>query len=239
MVVKFPPGVQHRRFTVADYHRIIDLAILPENLPVELIDGEVVVKAERRSALYRGTAAIERYPFSPAEVRRLVAAGLLDPKDVVELRNVEEWQPMRIGDPHCACVDLLTYVLTVALAAVARVRIQNPVVLDTSEPEPDASVVRLRPDNYRGGKPQAADVLLIVEVADTTLSYDRTVKGPRYASNGIPEYWIVDLNSDVVLVRRDPQSDGTWAAVTPHGSGDTLTIAALPGVSIAVTEILP
>lgn len=239
MVVKFPPGVQHRRFTVADYHRMIDLAILPGNLPVELIDGEVVVKAERRLAPFRGTSRIERYPFSPLEVRRLRAAGLLSPTDLVEQRNVEEWQPMPIGDPHCVCVDLLTNLLVLVLAGRAWVRIQNPVVLDTSEPMPDVSIVQLRPDAYRGGKPQPADVFLIVEVADTTLAYDRNIKGPLYARNVIPEYWIIDLNSDTVLVHRNPQPDGTWATVTTHGRGDMLTVAALPTVTVAVADILP
>jgi hypothetical protein len=239
MVVKFPPGVQHRRFTIADYHRMIDLAILPENLPVELIDGELAVKAERRSAPYRGTARIERYPFSPEEVRRLRAAGLLSPTDMVERRDVEEWRPMSIGIPHCACVDLVNFTLMLALATVARVRIQNPVVLDTTEPEPDASVVRHRADNYRTGKPEAVDVYLIVEVADTTLDYDRDVKGPTYARNGIPEYWIVDLNSNTILVHRDPRPDGTWADVATRRRGDTLEVAALPGVTIAVADILP
>src|SRR4051812_36679691 len=122
MVVKLPPGVRYRQFTVHEYHRMIDLAILPENLPVELIDGELAVKAERRSAPFRGTARIERYPFSPTEVRRLRAAGLLGSSDLVEQRDVEEWQPMGIGDPHCECVDLLNNLLVPALAGVARVR---------------------------------------------------------------------------------------------------------------------
>src|SRR6266480_1050298 len=116
MVVKIPPGVQYRRFTIADYHRMIDVAILPEDLPVELIDGEVVVKGEYRSAPYRGTALIERYPFSRSEIRRLRAAGLLGPTDVVEQRGTEEWRPMTIGDPHCVCVDLLNNLLTPVLA---------------------------------------------------------------------------------------------------------------------------
>ena len=127
---------------------------------------------------------------------------------------------MPIGDPHCECVDLLTNLLTVALAALARVRIQNPVVLDTSLPVPDVSVVQKR--SYAGGKPQPADVFLIIEVADTTLSYDRNVKGPTYARNGIPEYWIIDLNSDTVLVHRNPQPDGTWEiSFEEHGDQKT------------------
>jgi hypothetical protein len=237
MVVKTPLGVQYRRFTVDEYHRIIDLAILPEDLPVELIDGEVVVKGEYRSAPYRGTALIERYPFSRSELRRLRAAGLLSPTDVVEQRDVEEWPAMTIGDPHCECVDLLNSVLTLALAGVARVRVQNPVVLDTSDPEPDVSVVRRR--SYRAGKPQSADVYLLVEVADTSLDYDRNVKGPLYARNGIPEYWIIDLNSDTVLVHRGPRPDGTWATTDARRRGDTLDLAALPGVSVPVADVLP
>jgi Uma2 family endonuclease len=80
---------------------------------------------------------------------------------------------------------------------------------------------------------------LIVEVADSSLTYDRDVKGPLYAQNGIPEYWVVDLNSDSVLVYRGPRPDGTWATAETRRRGDTLTVAALPGVSVAVADILP
>src|SRR3954454_9718365 len=111
MVVKSLPGVRYRRFTVDEYLRMIDLAILHEDLPVELIEGEVVVKGEYRSAPYRGTALIERYPFTRGELRRLRAAGLLGPNDLVEQRTSREWPIVTIGDPHCLCVDLLTNLL--------------------------------------------------------------------------------------------------------------------------------
>jgi Uma2 family endonuclease len=239
MVVKFPPDVQYHQFTVDDYHRMIDLGILTEDHPLELIDGEVVWKANRRSPQWHGTACRERYPFSAEEYGRLLEAGILTPGDRVELSRGERGERMTIGDPHCACVDRCLDILHRAVGLGGLVRVQNPVVLDVHEPEPDLSVVTRRPDYYRLGKPRAADVLLLIEVADTSFEYDRDVKGPRYARNGIPEYWIVNLTDDTLHVYRGPQPDGTWAVSETRRRGDMLTAAALPGVAVAVADILP
>jgi len=116
--------------------------------------------------------------------------------------------------------------------------IQNPVRLsDFSEPEPDVALLRPRPDLYRARKPRAEDVLLLVEVADTSLDYDRRTKLPRYAAAGIPEVWIVNLVDQRVEVYRDPRPDG-YATHTVHARGDSLAPASLPEVAIAVGEIL-
>jgi Uma2 family endonuclease len=239
MVIKFPPDVQHHRFTVDDYHRMIDLGILTEEHPLELIDGEVVWKANRRSPQWHGTAHIERYPFTADEYRRLLDAGILSPSDRVEVNEGELGERMTIGDAHCTCVDRCQDLLHDTIGRRGLVRIQSPIVLDVHEPEPDISVVHRRSDYYRSGKPQAADVLLLIEVADSSFDFDRDVKGPRYARNGIPEYWIVDLNTDTVLVHRGPQPDGTWATTEMRRRGDALAVAALPGVAVAVADILP
>src|SRR5947209_3972215 len=105
MVVKFPLGVQYHRFTVEDYHRMIELGILTEEHPLELIEGEVVWKADRRSPQWHGTAHLERYPFTTDEYRRLLDAGLVSPSDRLELREGDWGERMTIGDAHCACVD--------------------------------------------------------------------------------------------------------------------------------------
>ena len=146
---------------------------------------------------------------------------------------------MTIGDPHCACVDKLNDILHRIVGLRGLVRGQNPVVLDPNEPEPDVTVVQRRPDFYRAGKPRPADTLLVIEVADTSFDYDRDVKGPHYARNGIPEYWIVNLNDDTVHVFRDPKPDSTWGSTQQLARGGTLTIAALPGISVAIDDILP
>src|SRR4051812_42089081 len=109
MVVKFPPGVQHHRFTVEGYHRMAELGILTEDHPVELIDGEVFRKADRRSPHLLGTATQERYRFTPDEYQRLLDAGILTDHDRIELSDGEVVTTMTIGDPHAACVDRLNH----------------------------------------------------------------------------------------------------------------------------------
>jgi Uma2 family endonuclease len=184
-------------------------------------------------------------PKSPAqritvdEYDRMIADGTFAEDDRVELIHGEIVPKMPIGDSHSACVDRLNFRFNLAVAGRALVRVQNPVILTDSEPEPDVSLAHFRPDFYQTGRPRPADVLLIIEVADSTPDRDRDVKGPLYANNGIPEYWIVDLNTDTVLVYRGPQPDGTWAITETRRRGDTLTITALPGVAVAVADILP
>jgi Uma2 family endonuclease len=174
-----------------------------------------------------------------AEYHALIDAGALTEDDRVELIRGQLVPKMPIGDSHAACVDRLNRLFNRRTDDTVLVRSQNPVVLADSEPEPDLSLVRFRPDYYASGKPTPADTLLVIEVADTSLERDRDEKGPIYAENGIPEYWIVDLNSDTVLVHRGPRPDGAWGQVTTHSRGDTLTVAALPGVAVAVADLLP
>src|SRR5207247_1124457 len=118
------------------------------------------------------------------------------------------------------------------------VAIQNPIRLADSKPEPDISVLKPRDDFYTKSTPLPADVLLLIEVADSTLDYDRQVKAPLYAENGIAEYWIVNLEDKCVEVHRQPQPDGTYADVRTLRLGDTADIAALPGIVIAVADFV-
>jgi Uma2 family endonuclease len=115
----------------------------------------------------------------------------------------------------------------------------DPIRLADSEPQPDFVLLIPRADFYASGKPVPADDYLIVEVADSSFDHDRDVKGPLYARNGIVEYWIINLNDDTVHVHRGPRPDGTYASVEQHTRGATLTVAALPGVAVAVADILP
>ena len=96
-----------------------------------------------------------------------------------------------------------------------------------------------RADDYTTSKPRPREVFLLIEVADSSFDDDHDVKGPLYARNAIPEYWIVNLNDDTVHVFRDPKPDGTWGSTQQLVRGGTLTVAALPGVSFAVNDILP
>jgi Uma2 family endonuclease len=115
---------------------------------------------------------------------------------------------------------------------------QNPLRLPSQEsiPQPDAVVFRRRAD-FASRPPRAEDVLLLVEVADTSLFYDHKRKLPLYAENGIPEVWLIDLNSDAVLVYRQPTREG-YQEMRAYRRGEAISPQAFPEKGFAVDEIL-
>ena len=132
----------------------------------------------------------------------------------------------------------LNRLFSLSVGTRAVVGVQDPVHFDDSEPEPDISLLRQRLDFYAAGKPRPGDVLLLVEVADATLDYDREVKLPLYAAASIPEYWIANLTDDVIEVYRQPQADGTYGDVQTFRAGQQVDVLALPGQTLAVDQIL-
>jgi Uma2 family endonuclease len=142
-----------------------------------------------------------------------------------------------IGLRHAACVDRLTDLFT-SSGAKPLVRVQNPVRLDDhSEPLPDLPLLKRRKDYYAGGHPSPADVLLVVEVADTSEAYDRDVKVPLYARRGIPEVWLVRLLADSIRVYRTPEN-GAYRNVSDFGRGQTLSPSLLAEVALSTDDIL-
>jgi Uma2 family endonuclease len=142
----------------------------------------------------RASAFGQAVRFSVADYHRMGEAGILGPELRTELIDGEVVEMPPIGHPHAGTVKLLSNLLKEHLGATAIVSVQDPVWLnDHTEPLPDLALLRPRPDYYRNGHPTPGDVLLIIEVADSSLSYDRDVKLPRYALAGIPEVWLVDL----------------------------------------------
>ena len=115
-----------------------------------------------------------------------------------------------IGSDHAATTDILNELVARAIATGrVQVRVQGPLRLDRrNEPQPDLMLLRTRPDRYRSRHPTAADVLLLVEVADTSLAYDRGPKLALYARHGVPEVWLVDLVGRAVEICREPGPDG-------------------------------
>jgi Uma2 family endonuclease len=163
--------------------------------------------------------------------------GLLDADARVELIEGEIVEMAPIGDAHAAISNRLNRLLVLAVGECGIVAVGNPVRLSQhSEPQPDFSVLRPRADyQTRGARPE--DVMLAVEVSDTTLRRDRRVKLALYASAGIPEFWIVNLEVREVEIYRLP-ADDAYASVERKGPGDVVTIEALPGVKIAISQIL-
>lgn len=176
--------------------------------------------------------------FTVDEYYRMAEVGILGPDDRVELLDGEIVEMSPIGSRHAATVTRLQRLFERGAADRSIVRVQQPVRLDRySEPEPDVAVVAVREDFYAAGHPTPRDVLLIVEVADTSLRYDRHRKLPSYARAGIPEVWLVDLTVDRVETHRAPRGDG-YAGHHILGADATLSPRLLPNIAIRVADLL-
>lgn len=181
---------------------------------------------------------VAKRSFTVAEYNRMGEAGILREDDRVELIEGEIVEMSPIGRRHAACVDRLTELFSERLQRKVIVRVQSPVVLnDYTEPQPDVALLRRREDFYERSLPSPDDVLLVVEVADTTLEYDRQIKVPLYARAGISEVWVVNLHDEQVEVYTRP-ADGAYQDVRRHGRGDAIKSADALGLTLNVDEIL-
>lgn len=177
------------------------------------------------------------YLFSVAQYERMIEQHILTKNDRVELIRGEIVPKMPIGDSHASATMRLNRLLHQLIGDQSLIAVQSPVILQDSEPEPDISVVRLRDDFYASAKPRPKDVLLVIEVADSTMADDQTIKGSLYAENGIPEYWIVNLVEDCLEVYRSPTSTKYRKKQILH-RGDFVEISTLKGVKFAVADLL-
>jgi Uma2 family endonuclease len=179
-----------------------------------------------------------RRRFDVDEYHAMVRAGILMEGDRVELIDGEIVEMHSIGSRHLSCVMRLTRLLVTTLAQHADVSIQGSLRLDRySEPEPDVVVLRRRDDDYAAALPEPPDTLLVIEVADTSLAYDRDVKLPLYARARVPEVWIVDLDARAVEVHTQPDADG-YGQCERITSGE-ISPTSLPEVAVEVGDILP
>ena len=176
--------------------------------------------------------------FSVDEYYRMLDAGILTPEDRVELIDGEIFQMSPIGSRHLGCVNRATRLFTAAFGRRVVVSVQNPLLLNNyTEPEPDVVLLKPREDEYASKKPAADDAFLVVEVAETTLGFDRGVKLPRYAAAGIPEVWIENLNEDCLLVYRDPAGAAYRTSLKLHRE-ESVSVLALSGIVFSVDELL-
>ncbi len=178
-----------------------------------------------------------RKRFTIEDYHRMGQAGILSEDDRVELIDGEIVVMTPIGSPHAGKVNRLNRIFGARLGDRAVVTVQNPVVLPPdSEPQPDLVILRPREDFYERSHPRPEDVLLLIEVSDTSLEYDRTVKLPLYARAGIPEVWIVDLSGACVEMYRDPGAE-SYRRVQRFTRGQSLAPRAFPDLLISVDEI--
>lgn len=178
-----------------------------------------------------------RHRITVEHYYRMAEAGLFAPDERVELVDGEIVDMPPIGSRHAATAAQLADLLTAAVGNHAMVRTQWPVRLsDDTEVQPDLSVVRAREDYYRTRHPVAADVLLLVEVSDSTLRYDREVKVSLYARCGIPEVWIVDLHGEQIHFYLTP-AEGRYVTVSASDAPGETAIEALAGVSVDLSKL--
>ena len=181
---------------------------------------------------------LQRRRFTVVEYHRLAEAGVLRDDDRVELVEGEIVEMTPIGSQHAACVDRLMVLLQRCVEGRGILRVQGPIRLDAhSEPQPDLSVLKRRADFYASAHPGPGDVILVVEVADASLGYDRAIKVGMYARAGVRETWLVDLQNERVDVFTQPTPQG-YRASRQIRRGDRLTSHSLPAASLFVNDML-
>ena len=179
-----------------------------------------------------------RRRFNLDEYHRMEQAGILGEDDRLELLEGEIVEMAPIGSRHQGTVNRLTELFSSRVTTRGLVMVQGPIQLgENSEPQPDVTLLRRRADFYASAHPRPDDVLLLVEVSDTSTEYDRQVKVPLYARHGITEVWLVGLEVGVVEVYRGPTAEG-YQDVSELSRGNALSIQALAGLELIVDEVL-
>jgi Uma2 family endonuclease len=190
----------------------------------------------RRAFVDAKMQEVTRRRFTVHDFHRMGEAGILHEDDRVELIEGEIVEMAAIGTRHFACVNALNRLLVRGVGDEAIVSVQNPVRLDEhTEPQPDLTVLRTR--DYRRSLPGPGDVLLLIEVSDTTLSYDRGVKLPLYARAGIPEVWIVDVVGETLERHTDPSGE-IYRSVERAQREGTIRSVALPDLALGADNVL-
>lgn len=178
--------------------------------------------------------------FSVDEYHRMAEAGIFSEDDRVELIEGEIVEMAAIGNRHATCVRRLNHYFNRYVGTQeALVDVQDPVRLSNrSEPQPDLVLLRYREDFYAAGPPAPEDVLLLIEVADSSLFFDRSTKVPLYARSGVREVWVINLDADEIEVYRQSSETG-YGEVRRFRKGDTLFPEALPKLVLEVASLLP
>ena len=224
-ITKLP---ERRKFNVDEYFAMGKAGILTKGDGIELLDGELFCKYDGR-----------RRRFTVEEYYALAEAGILSPDERVELLAGEIIEMAPIGSKHAYCVTRFSEEFFTQLGRYIMVRVQNPVRLtDGNEPEPDIVIAYRKDDGYVSAHPGPEDIALLIEVADSTIGFDRRHKLPMYAMHGIPEVWLGDINARSIEIHDEPMAGG-YARVRLYGPDETLSPAAFPEALIAVADVVP
>jgi Uma2 family endonuclease len=202
---------------------------------------------ERRDVRWQGeydlrmstdTEIISRKLFTVDEFQKICDMDIFPPDSRFELIRGEIVEMPNPTRRHSGRVNKLTRVFTSKLGETVIVCIQNGMFVDEmSEPKPDVVIAKPLPELFGPFEPDPGDVLLLVEISDTSLRYDTRIKVPLYAQAGIPEYWILNIPDDLLEVRSDP-AGGEYRRSEVYKRGQTITAQMLPGITFTIDEIL-
>ncbi|MBU7584330.1 MAG: Uma2 family endonuclease [Nostoc sp. TH1S01] len=183
------------------------------------------------------TVQLLRRKFTVQQYHKMIESGILTEDDRVELIRGEIIEMSPIGTKHAGCVNRLINLLVQLLGNRVIVAAQNPVKLnDNSQPQPDVALLKPRDDFYAAAHPQPQDIFLLIEVADSTIIYDREEKIPLYAEANIIAVWLIDINEQIVEVYQQPTATG-YQHIQKFVGGETLSIPGFADVAITVNEI--
>ncbi len=184
------------------------------------------------------SAEVETYRFSVEEFNKLGEVGIFDENDRVELLDGEIIVMSPIGSEHAATVLRMGWYFQQRLGEQVLTSTQNPTVIDEfSEPQPDLMLLKLKADFYKRAHPRPDDILLLVEVSDTTLGYDRGPKLRKYAECGVREVWIVNLKKATIEQFCSP-SLSEYAISQNYRRGESIALTAFPEVTFQVDELI-
>ena len=227
-------------FSVDQYHRMIRTGVLTEGDAVELIGGEIIHKGVARE-----DGEPVHYRFTPEQCLQMVEEGIVTEGEAFALAELGVPSDMPRNPAHDSAIDRIDDQLRPLVPAGWRIRTQSAVRVPGGEPEPDLAVVLGPAGRYDRHHPGPADIALLIEVSDTTLAYDRTIKLQAYARGGIPVYWIVNLVDGRVEVHTGPRVPRRGKAqyknrkdYTP-GQDVPVLVSGKPVGAVAVGSILP
>ncbi len=171
-----------------------------------------------------------KFMLTTQQYHLMYEAGVFNDGDRLELINGEIKTMSPIGRKHVACIIRLDKLIQRKLGDRIMVSTQNSIRLDdNSQPQPDLAILKSRNDFYEERLPSPLDILLIIEVADSTIAYDREVKAPLYAAAGIPEMWLFDVNKKAIDGYSQPSANG-YKLIRHYDENDTLSMLAFPDV---------
>ena len=181
----------------------------------------------------------QKHLISAEEYLRMGEGGVFAPDARLELIEGEIIEMAPIGGPHMRRVNKLNRLFVERSGDLAIVSVQNPLIVsERSVPQPDLVLLRRREDEYERSLPTASDVLLAVEVADSTVHFDLRSKAPLYGRCGLAELWVVDVKEAVVHVFREPGAAGYGTSLKLK-AGESVRCLALPEVCVEVAELFP